>query len=399
MKRLGPWSLALALIGLLAVSAVTLTLGQRETISNPDATSTGPSGAAAFAELLRRQGYEVSSVPGSRFRLTPDTLAIGLCVKPPSRYTFGEFEDLSWSDLEEDLRRPFEAHLQTGGKALLITVPRNFQEASLSARTVSSRVKPTVLGTKRELSHKPLQVDVSTAEETWGWSSVFPWLDEASLIVLESDSGEPVLRLHGVERGICGYMAEGLGVTNRFVARADNARLFLGCVGLLANPKGKVAFIEAAHGVTSDASLFEVLGPWAEAIWWQAVFLFVLLVYAFGRRFGLPILTRSREAGSSDLAGALSGIMARARGTHLAMEVLVQRTDRDLRRHLKLAADAPQSTRDEALPEGLRSALREAEILAKERSPRKAALMAAQRLERELMAFLGTGRLAGRRNG
>jgi len=53
------FTLALALVGILVVAVGLVALGSRESHAFPSAESYLPSGASAFAELLRESGYQV----------------------------------------------------------------------------------------------------------------------------------------------------------------------------------------------------------------------------------------------------------------------------------------------------------------------------------------------------
>jgi hypothetical protein len=280
-------------------------------------------------------------------------------------------------------------HFRKGGSALLIALPEDFQTFSVNASSNSVQGQPAFGDMGPNSPIRPVTIS-SAGEDSGTWLSDFPWLTRQSLPVFVTGSGAPLFEIVSVADGSCGIVADGIGITNRFLDRRDNAEFYLNCVRALVRPSARIGFLEAAHGPVSPPTLMGILGPWAETAWWQALLAGAVIVLTLGKRFGLPAEGRSKESGSKDLADALSSLMGRARATDLALGVLFQAADRELRRHLKLPSDAPESLRDARLPADLVQALKKTEVLSRERCPMREAADLARRLESEVSNFLGS---------
>ena len=75
-KRSSLWLVGFVLLGVLALSVMVILLGGRESQSMPSADSYNPSGTAAMAELLRREGFNVEVDSYKRPRLKENDTAI-----------------------------------------------------------------------------------------------------------------------------------------------------------------------------------------------------------------------------------------------------------------------------------------------------------------------------------
>ncbi len=390
MKR-GIPAIAWTLAALLGVSAVFLSLGKRENVADPDSTSYGPSGLRALADLLRSEGFRVRTERRSRFVLRDDELAVAAIVR---RGGFG-FDPRSRDRAFEER---LEAHLRSGGAAVVLAFDIEFDSASSHALRGGGRAEPAIVGIGRaSLMDQPLSVSIGPGVLRSARFLGLRSLERDSTPLWRVNQGETLAELVRVERGPCLLINDALGATNRFLDREDNARLMLWAMSALAKPGETIVFLEAGHSPQGVPSALEILGPWAVAAWWQAIFVFVLLIVAGGLRFGLPEVARFREAGARDLVDAVGSLYSRGRATHLAFSALAAEADRALRQRLKLPSDAHVSMRNRMLPDDLAAALTDAETLAESRCPEGEAVAAARRLERLAADFLGRSATSGGR--
>src|SRR4051812_13048895 len=102
------------LLGLLAISAALLSLGQRDDHTHPATDSFGPSGASAFAELLRQNGYRVRIDQRPRPKIERNELAVAFDVVDRASLS---------SKKDESFQPALTRQLREGGKAILLTVP------------------------------------------------------------------------------------------------------------------------------------------------------------------------------------------------------------------------------------------------------------------------------------
>jgi hypothetical protein len=369
------------LLGLLAVAAAVLALGRQESWPIPDSTSYAPSGTRAFADLLRSEGFLVRSIRQSSFRLYSDELAIAIAVDGAGTSGSGGVQRF-----EGALRE----HLEKGGSALVGRLNEDFRAESLAAlagpTTVEFSLHSELLP---EGTNEAYSVSLGETPQ-WDYSMAPFGLFGDGVAVWGTNSGVSFAELHSVGKGSFLFVKNGLGATNRFLDRAENADFYLLAVRMLAPKGSRIAFLEAAHTDTGDPSLTEVLGPWAVAGWSQVLVLFGVIVFTLGKRFGEADAPRERQVGSRELADAVSSLLARSRANDLALKKLVEDSDRRVRAHLKIPRDASTAKRDERLPPSLADAFSSAEAASKERVPKGIALKASSRLQREVEAFLGT---------
>ncbi|HZH97555.1 MAG TPA: hypothetical protein VEX38_01175, partial [Fimbriimonadaceae bacterium] len=257
--------IAYILLGLLALSFALLSLGRRESVAEPSADSYGPSGASAFAELLRKQGHRVRVSTRKNPELLSSDLVIAFYVRHEP--TWSDLGIKSPDELEEEIEVPgraaLERHLNGGGKALVLELDQGFREASRIGISGQTKLTNVVDGTVRRVSKLDGLEPTDFAED---WISTL-WIDESEAALV-----------HGREqgRGLVVHANAGLLGTNRFIARDDNAAFLLGLVSSLAPPKSQIVFHEAYWGRIVEPSLMELLGPWAQAAWTQILVLFVI---------------------------------------------------------------------------------------------------------------------------
>ncbi|HTQ10920.1 MAG TPA: hypothetical protein VMI31_12665, partial [Fimbriimonadaceae bacterium] len=152
-------------------------------------------------------------------------------------------------------------------------------------------------------------------------------------------------------------VADGYIASNRFIDQAQNASLLMRMVSTIAPKGSRIVFTEATYSDT-EPGLMELLGPGAVGAWYQGIFLFIVIVYSLGKRFGLPDETRPAQTGQRELVEAIADAYRRAGATRIACRSAYDRADLQVRRALKISRDAPASERDARLPSELAAAFR-----------------------------------------
>lgn len=328
----GVWILS----GILLVTISLILSIREEDQSFPSITNVRASGYAAFAELLRRDGYIVAIDRHVRPRLAPSDVVFATSF---DSFIPSEFEEYGPLDsTEETPVEPYlqviKAHLAKGGNAIEVLNRRNFKLASSLAE------RPRNAESARD---SDLRVPLTVPYGSSAWTSVE--LDHETYDAWFMDD-EPFVSYMAHEGGLLVTVADGLPITNRYLDEGQNAEFFLNVVRSVADPGSKIVFVEAGIGNAESPSVVNTLGQWAVAARWQAVFLFVVVVLTLGIRFGLPVVERRTVRGSRELFDAVADVLRRTRNTGLSLDSLLMECDQRIRSVTKAGA---QSARHEFL--------------------------------------------------
>ncbi|MFZ4508288.1 MAG: DUF4350 domain-containing protein [Fimbriimonas sp.] len=337
----------IGLLGLIGMSALLSQAGKRDDETWPSADHDGPSGASALRTMLVQRGFRVRVDRASSPLIGPKDLAIVFT----NRQSFGVDEAQVGKDekLQAYLRRKAEA----GGTILVLPLLQNFNGARPEATTVTDGI-----------DRDPVRVSMSPAlfesSETWmpgDARTINLWYEDTEG---DPDEAEWFATVGVWGKGQIAELRDGIGATNRHLAKLDNASVVLSVVRGLSRPQGEIVFVEASFG-GANTSLLALIGPWAQAAWWQVLFVFALLVYTLGQRFGLPDEVRAKQVATREFIDAVADTMLRARAGSMVLRLALRRADHDLRGALRLGVSAERGRRDEQLPESLASILQRAE--------------------------------------
>ena len=378
-RKVGIYRIALALVGILGISAALLSLGDSDSQASPSLASYNPSGASAFAELLRQSGYRVSSSYSTRPYLGSGDLAISFIFA--DRRVGTETNPLRAKDeIASKTQGAIAAEVNAGANALFLQVPANFQSATpevAEAKVAQLPGKfPSGTVTLRKTEREPAVIDIHEKRT-----------ETMDLGVI--DKVTPLAKFAKVGKGYMIQPVDGMLATNRFIDKADNAQLLMSLVGLLAKPGSRVVFTEGTWGNATNPSMMEMIGPWAIGMWRQLIFLGVVVIVTLGRRFGIGSEVRRGEQGSKELVDAVAGIYQRAKSTRRALQTSVSRSEQAVRTRLKVSNETSTSDLQRMLPPSLEMALVNARKMAQYDTAEDDALRATRNLDRELQQFLG----------
>ena len=234
-----------------------------------------------------------------------------------------ESEELEQPPEEEAEASPAEEaladHARSGGRVLQVFIARGFSEASKLAEA------PLRITTKASASdeykvnadpdpHPATTLPISTAAYR-GWYF----------------SGMPVTLHYPVEDGAVVTVADGIGMTNRFLGKNDNAKFYLYLVRQMAGDSKRVVFVEAGIGNFDATTVYTMLGSWSSAAKLQALLLLAVIIFTFGVRFGLPDRRKRVQRGSRELVEAVATVMMRGRKSGTALRLLLQEVDERIR--------------------------------------------------------------------
>jgi len=340
------------LLGLLAIAAGILTIGQRDTEADPTATSFSPSGTSALAAVFKKAGYTVRVDTRSHPKLASNEVAVAFHVDGiPAYQATGRSEALQ--TFTDEIRN-------SGGRAVLARIPYDFLRNSQGL-----------------LAGKPLSVETNPGEKNLSiygvdtgqvFDSAIPnmgsddaniglWEAQAGTESEDETTGTPIVRAVQLGKGQILEVANASFMTNRFLDKAQDADAAVRLVSMLAPAGSTIVFTEATIGNIEDPGLLESIGGWALAAWRQLLVLGLVVVYTLGKRFGLPDETRPIQRGARELLDGLTDTYFRGRHVKAAMGAALDRTNQELRSALRLPRDATRAERDELLPTSLKTAL------------------------------------------
>ncbi|MBX7134575.1 MAG: hypothetical protein K1X67_18050 [Fimbriimonadaceae bacterium] len=357
-------TLVWALLGLLVAASVLFLFARDDTKSLPSAESTLPSGTAAFAEILRRDGFIVSIEPYKRPKLPPDALVIAFHVQET-----GFFETIgAMSEVENPTAVALEDWIEAGRTMIGIEIASDFTQLTKAAQT------SPISRDGADNQSKPVAISQAPVS-----SGSFP-VAVTDPIPLWSDGTRDMVTLGDLGKGVVVTVNDGLGMTNRFIDKEANARFYLDLVRTYAPPSRKVVFAEGLLSTKRERGLLQDIGPYASAAWWQFVLVSVVVVFTLGKRFGLPEVERKRERGVRELVDAVAQTMERGRQFPLALDLMARDIDLRVRRLISIDNQAPRQDRNRLLSPELAAALNAAENPGSEKLKPKEAEAIALRL-------------------
>lgn len=371
------WAAGWAMLGLLIVVGGLMVVGRDEARSRPSALSYSPSGSRALAELLEQSGFKVRIERRTSPALSNRQLAI-LFQLPQRVNPFQTAEAESISPLRDALH----AHLDRGGRALILELPLDFEGATEMAATYERRA---VVAAQPDAEP---DFNLSAGMYLTDEPRYRPYFDfDEGLTLAHDENMSDLASLANRGQGMAAVVFDATGFTNRFLDQKDNADFAVWLAQFLTPKQGSIVLLEAPFSPAADPGLLALLGDWAVAGWWQIVFCFLVLSYAMGRRFGLPEMETMRQRGSRELVDAQADVMNRAGMAGLALRRVVADADREIRARFGIPSDASPKIRSERLPEELASALSQAEVAAQGRLSPARAVQLVRKLERQIAAL------------
>lgn len=381
--RLNLFNIGAILAAILLASIAVLFAGQTAANAWPSMTSPRPSGTMAFAELLRREGYEVVLDRSNQPKLGKDDIAVAFTIAGSSdvENAFTQMDEDSGVSVgrgdDFTIGGALEKHVESGGSVLYVPMPQLFDVESQGLRDSATLTddkgrKYTARWENYERSED--------ARPSWseGDLEVELWTDDSEL---------PLISLGVKKQGRIGVIGDGLMASNRYLDKEDHASLLLDTMSRLGKPGARVVFTEAVFGNIETKSLFGTLGSWANAARWQTVLLALVIIFTLGRRFGEPEVEIAAPKGARDMLTALSASMRRGKRQHLAIYALYDDALAQCRKIIR----ASRHTKDEdviaALPIELQTILKQI-FLNQWKDP----VQAAKTLEYELAKFKNDSR-------
>jgi hypothetical protein len=320
-------TVGVALVGILILSIGLIALGSKESQAFPSVDSYLPSGASAFADVLRQSHYNVAVDARTKPLLQKNDVVIAFVPVVQNGPSFTKSE----ADIEQTLatHEVIDAFVTAGGSVISLPMSPDFADQSktnydLSQDVVSARgIHAKVTWTGGSPIDEPYLSSNQKPIQIWGTTAI-----QDGQAVARS----PLVRLNRVGKGQELSFGNGILATNRFIDRQQNALVLMDAIHTIAPSNARIVFAEATFGNAKDPGFFATIGPWAVAAWFQLIFLGLVVVYTLGKPFGLPDPERRQERGTRELMDAMAQTLRRGRMTKLALRTVFDDTNRFLRK-------------------------------------------------------------------
>lgn len=313
---------------ILSCTTLLVVLGRSSNATFPSITSSKPSGTRLAAEVLELNGFKVRQDLNSAPQVANDEVIIAF-VRRQGRDPMAKF---------------LLSKVSEGRRMIVIMVSDDFNAATTSAETP--------IQIQNSFQDRILRVNGTVALEPDFWSGSEPldvWVDASTKQALVSFQAQG--------NGVIATVHDGLGFTNRFIDRADNAAFFATLVRSVAGENKRVVFTEATFGNVFDEGMISALGGWARATVWQGYLLFGVVAWSSAVIFGIPLPLRRRQAGTRDLMEAFAQMLQRAKNLKMAQSQVVESLRRDLLRMASLPANATDAMLESRLPQEVKDDL------------------------------------------
>jgi hypothetical protein len=269
------------------------------------------SGTAAFAELLRKQGYSVL-IPGKD--KLPKTYFQIVTVNEPSRAEF----------------KAYLESLPVDKKSRIIALEFPDEKPKSSPTLVQSYVNQSELG-----SIKPFENSNVVYRE-----KLIKKVDPYPMVSIQG-TGQSVIEISQSPSLSLVQVSCAFWVTNEFIDQANNASVIMGTVRAFA-PKGST--IVFSSGFDEAIGVTEKMGPFFVGALNQMKVLLLVIVITLSYRFGLAPETRATQRGGKELVDALANLTFRKGQNQWALRAMLDRVLSELeKRHRVPRADIAKS--------------------------------------------------------
>lgn len=315
---------------------------EEQRTQQPTTYSIDPDGLKVYYQLLERQGIQVRRFERPLNRL-PDDAGVLVMAEPQQRKVAPDEDAALWSWVKK------------GGTLLLIVSGgvRNEEGRPLDLQGLTVQTKkalPADLPPNPEADY-PLSRDVHRVHVEGAARLTDP--NEEGTPLVQDSEGIYVATWSYDKGGTVVVATDGVMPSNRQIATADNAVLFVNIAQQRAKNRPVVLFDEYHQGFVAEEgggrSLWAAVGAPARAALWYLLVVFLLVIYNANRRFGSPIALHPPEARpSTEYIEGMAGLFRRARAPELALEMIYHAFRHDLAARIDSAPDAPPETVAEA---------------------------------------------------
>ena len=351
MKGLPRW--IFTLFGLLALVAALAFLGRQQDEFMPSITNRSVSGLSVFADLLREEGYQVSSYNGKYLGSRKPDLVF--CAYPT-----GE----AWSDTTDPT-------LDLAGQVIAAPFASDLRNSSFS-ESVTNEQFLVPNQPLEQMAQKPPMVSVGRL--IWPQGHEVEYDEEFTSFYTDTQVACDVEENRIV-------LCDPYAATNQYIDQVDNAAYMVGLVRNVVPKGGTVLFWEGPMGAGNPPSFLEELSVPLARAWGQVLLIVVIVGLTLSVRFGQPVPEWTAQRGTRDMLIAFGDILRRGRQVGLVQEIVGRNVMLRLRRKYGLSlAHSEDDLLKRCTPE-------EAVVVAELRSPVNVESYAFPRLVNALRAI------------
>ena len=381
------------LAGVLVMAAILFALAAPSKAIAPLSGSFEPGGGAAFAELLRQSGYDVSVARTVPFGANQNKTVVAFLDESLKLNPTGAIQQRL--DYDPEVSSPvapaltfLRRHLLAGGRSVILTY---FDRDSSLEGNPNSGTGPATHGTGNEVTVKDAAGRSYNLVTSGASGSLEPLAKfDGTYTPWKADEGL-FGNLESFGPGVAAVIPHAdLGI-NLNVDRGDNARFLLDVLSVVNPSKQPIILLDPAVTGGGAPGVLDVLGSWSKGVLMQAYVFAIVVIFTLGKRFGLAETFRMRQGGTRDLVDGIADVYYRSKAGKAALIQITDAEDRRVRRFLKLPADASRRKRNDQLPDSVVRAFGQAEGAQLHEVRPTDALFYVRSLEGE------TGRLIGRR--
>lgn len=349
-------SIAIILAAILGLAVFVMLASPSDQTPTFDTQSLDPGGTAAFVVWLRKLGYQVQVEGIDSIPVKPGELEI--VMTPLS-------EDADTKNINESLLSSIRS---SGGNLLKMF----FDSGTFNSTKVDPPIAVKALGTNRIF-----QVDTSAEFFTRSRGTTSNY----AVATAADDPTSALSTIRSLKAGSDAIESWTLAdlATNAYLGRADNGAFLNYLISRLSPTKTIV--INRQFTRTDQPSIFEFLGPWAQQGWNQTLILFAVIALTVSARFGVSGMSRFHQTSSRSFADVIALAIKSTRGIESATNRIYGTLEKRIRNHYGVPSVANITTRNEAIPSELSTALTRVEFLLGQRPKDQELLAAIQDLE------------------
>ena len=363
----GLFALIIALLVLALVAFALVTLGRTSNEINRSSLSSEPGGALALYELLDEAGVPVERIYREPWIERYDMGVVVVFVKL-----------LSWEDFSFD---DYETH--------------NYEEAFQKADVLIRVYVGSELPARNTASTRSVETHYAAfgrvAEITTEWHNIYEGVSPTGeLELLRTSSGTVVATADVFPGRIEINVYGGESFLNRFLGDDDNAEFAYSLIASLLPPGKRVIFPEYVYGISGVDNVFVRLGPSFTSSLIQLLFMFALLVYTLGKRFGYPDVEEPSKPGTANFVAAMAETYKRGKCTDIVMSVALNYAVRRAARKLNIPSELSLEQKIRRVPEELGNQMRKIYTIRNEKLSRSESNRLLKELNRQ-MKLLNAG--------
>ncbi len=336
MKGKAIRSTAIWLCAILTFTTLLVVLGRSDDRIFPSITSSKPSGTRLLSEILEVNGINVRQDRSRIPQAGAKDVVVAFVPLRGERPTWSDRPVFSTETTDSAIQGSLYDIAVRGGRVVVVYLNGSLRQGTLDAS------EPKQVMHLYQKASAPLKVSASVRypENYFPNPEFEDGLKPASQIDVWQSQEIPLVTFRAFGKGTLVEVTDGIGFTNRFIDKYDNANFAVQLFAPLVPKGASLVFAEASFGNMSEDSLISAIGGWARASLWQGLLLLGVIGWSLGTMFGLPTRSRLRQAGTRDLMEAFAHLLRRGKKRQIAVENVMGALEREVRLSVGLPVSA-----------------------------------------------------------